>query len=75
MFSFLIGQPGWYNSSWYINGTLIPNLVVRVGQSYTFHVRGGDDPNKLNYHPFYITNSKSGGYLQKQPEEQEVISS
>lgn len=55
------GQAGW-GIAWYINDSLIPELVVQRGQTYTFVVYGGDDSTNLaQYHPFYITNSPSGG--------------
>ena len=36
------------------------------GENYTFRVFGGNDAsiaNRASYHPFYITNSSSGGRL------------
>ena len=57
------GNAGW-GIAWYINDTLIPELVVQRGKTYTFIVFGGDDSTQSgNYHPFYITDSESGGYL------------
>ena len=51
------GQPGW-GIAWYINDTLVPELVVERGQTYTFLVHGGNVPvDDANYHPFYITDS------------------
>ena len=67
------GRAGW-GIAWYINGTLIPELVVERGKTYTFLVEGGDNPNNLaNYHPLYITDSISGGQLQNSVEDQAVI--
>ena len=61
MYCYCAGSAGW-GIAWYINDTLIPELVVQRGQTYTFIVYGGDDPNNpAQYHPFYITNSPSGG--------------
>ena len=58
-------QAGW-GISWYINDTLIPNIKVERGYTYTFKSMGGDDvSNPGMYHPFYLTDSKSGGYLKK----------
>ena len=55
------GSVGW-GIAWYINDTLIPELVVQRGKTYTFIVFGGDDSTQnANYHPFYITNSTNGG--------------
>ena len=66
------GQAGW-GIAWYINGTLIPELIVERNKTYTFIVEGGTDPNNLAvYHPFYITNSTGGGRLQNTQQEQEV---
>lgn len=57
------GNAGW-GIAWYVNGTLIPELVLKRGETYTFIVEGGTDANDLaNYHPFYITSSTSGGRL------------
>ena len=66
------GLPGW-GIAWYINNTLIPELVVERGKTYTFHVYGGDNPAEdSNYHPFYITSSSSGGRLLNSETEREV---
>ena len=57
------GSAGW-GIAIFINGRLIPELVLRRGKTYTFVIHGGDDPSETaNYHPFYITNSKSGGRI------------
>lgn len=59
----LTGQPGW-GIAWYINGMLAPELVVQRGSTYTFTVEGGDNANSLMvYHPFYLTDSLTGGKL------------
>ena len=66
------GQPGW-GISWYINNTLIPELVVERNRTYTFLVYGGDVPaNGANYHPFYITDSVNGGRLLNTPQQRMV---
>ena len=66
------GFAGW-GIAWYINGTLIPELVVQRGQTYTFIVYGGDDETNLaQYHPFYITDSISGGILLNTDEQNQV---
>jgi hypothetical protein len=42
-----------------------PILEMRRGTTYTFRVHGGDTPeSSAEYHPFYITNSSMGGYMQ-----------
>ena len=67
------GRAGW-GISWYINGTLIPELIVERGRTYTFIIEGGNNSNDIsNYHPFYITDSISGGRLQN-TEEQRAVS-
>ena len=66
------GRAGW-GISWYINGTLIPELVVERGKTYTFIIEGGNDTNDLsNFHPFYISDSIGGGRLQNTEEERAV---
>ena len=52
--------------AWYLNGKLIPELVLRRGTTYRFRVNGGDP------HPFYLTESPSGGYAQLSPEERKA---
>lgn len=39
-----IGTPSW-GIAWYINDTLIPEITVERGQTYTFIVEGGNSPN------------------------------
>ena len=64
MWILLPGQVGW-GISWYIEDMLIPELTVRRGSTYTFVIEGGTDvSNPARYHPFYITDSISGGRLQ-----------
>ena len=66
------GQPGW-GIAWFINGTIIPELVVERGRTYTFLVYGGDNPaDDSNYHPFYITGSINGGRLLNTAQERAV---
>ena len=66
------GQVGW-GIAWYINGTLIPELIVERGKTYTFIVEGGTDPDDLsNYHPLYITDSIGGGRLENTQQERDV---
>lgn len=62
---FTTGRPGW-GIAWYIDGLLVPQLNLTRGQNYTFRVFGGDNDdiaNRASYHPFYITDSLSGGRL------------
>ena len=66
------GRAGW-GIAWYINDTLIPELVVQRGQTYTFIVYGGNNPSTpAQYHPFYITDSIEGGRLLNTAEENQV---
>ncbi|CAG9858428.1 unnamed protein product [Phyllotreta striolata] len=65
----ITGLPSW-GIAWYINDLLIPELTLERGQTYTFKVEGGDDSsNPARFHPFYITDSKEGGFGQKSEEE------
>lgn len=58
----LTGNPSW-GIAWYINGTLIPELHLMRGTTYTFRVAGGDDiQNGAQYHPLYLTSSPDGGF-------------
>lgn len=48
--------------SWFLNDLLIPELYVKRGETYTFIVEGGMEPDQpARYHPFYITDSPLGG--------------
>lgn len=59
---FITGNPSW-GIAWYINGTLIPELHLMRGTTYTFRVAGGDDiQNGAQYHPLYLTSSPDGGF-------------
>ena len=72
MFSHATGRAGW-GIAWYINGTLIPELIVERNKTYTFIVEGGTDSDALsNYHPLYITDSIGGGRLQNTQQERDV---
>eukprot|EP00934_Nitzschia_sp_Nitz4_P009271 Nitzschia sp. Nitz4//scaffold34_size148208//9904//13263//NITZ4_002957-RA/size148208-augustus-gene-0.67-mRNA-1//-1//CDS//3329548726//9261//frame0 len=63
------GSVSW-GIAWYLNGYLIPEVVLKRNTTYTFHVNGGVDPNDdANYHPLYISTSEFGGYFQLTPEE------
>jgi len=54
------GRAGW-GIAWYLNGSLIPHLHVQRGRTYTFIAESGNDSSSFDYHPFYLTNSKTGG--------------
>ena len=63
IFHFYTGRPGW-GIAWYVNGTIVPELVVVRNRTYTFLIHGGDNAgDSSNYHPFYITDSVNGGRL------------
>jgi hypothetical protein len=49
--------------AWYINGFLAPDLFLRRGLTYSFKVRGGNNPHSPEfYHPMVITDEPHGGY-------------
>jgi hypothetical protein len=65
----ITGQPSW-GIAWFLNGNLIPQMVMRRGTKYTIRVSGGSDPSMDSlYHPFYLTTSSQGGYQQLSPED------
>lgn len=48
---------------WYINGLLLPELVLERGSTYRFIVEGGNDRTRIEHrHPLYLTDSPDGGY-------------
>lgn len=65
------GQASW-GIAWYINGTLIPRIVVERGYTYTFISEGGQEGEGQNFHPFYISDSRRGGFLRRSEAQQEV---
>lgn len=49
--------------AWYIEGSLIPELYLRRGLTYSFRVHGGNNPHSADlYHPLIITDEPHGGY-------------
>lgn len=49
--------------AWYINGFLAPDLFLRRGLTYSFKVRGGNNPHSAEYyHPLVITDEPRGGF-------------
>lgn len=65
----ITGRVGW-GIAWYINGLLVPELVVQRGKTYTFIVEGGNDPvSSSRRHPLYITDNSEGGYDYRTDEE------
>lgn len=68
----MTGNVGW-GISWFINGLLIPEVTLVRGETYTFVVEGGQDPDRPSrYHPFYLTDDPEGGYEFKTPSERSV---
>ncbi|KAF8773852.1 Protein Skeletor like protein [Argiope bruennichi] len=72
-FQAITGLVGW-GIAWYINGILIPELTLERGQTYTFVVEGGNDPeNPARTHPFYITDDPEGGFDHKTSAEKKKV--
>ena len=60
----ITGRPSW-GIAWYINDVLIPEVYVERDTTYKFIINGGNDPvNSAKNHPFYLTTSQDGGYIQ-----------
>ena len=60
----ITGTSAW-GIAWYLNDLLIPVLEMRRGTKYTFTISGGNTPqSNSEYHPFYLTTSSDGGYVQ-----------
>mmetsp|Transcript_18748 Transcript_18748/g.40347 ORF Transcript_18748/g.40347 Transcript_18748/m.40347 type:complete len:122 (+) Transcript_18748:648-1013(+) len=60
--------------AWYLNDLLIPVVEMRRGQTYKFLVSGGNDPSSSSeFHPFYLTDSNSGGYNQLNGTQQAAV--
>lgn len=67
----LTGRQSW-GVSWYINGLLVPELVIERGQTYRFVVEGGNDKTSASMrHPFYLTDSPEGGFDFKTDDERQ----
>ncbi|KPM09787.1 Skeletor, isoforms D/E-like protein 2 [Sarcoptes scabiei] len=65
----ITGRRGW-GIAWYINGLLIPELILKRGTTYTFWIEGGNNKtNEAQRHPFYLTTSVEGGFEKKSDEE------
>lgn len=48
-----------------MNDLLATTIEMRRGTTYTFRVSGGNDPeSNAEYHPMYLTDSPTGGYVQ-----------
>ncbi|KAK2712802.1 protein Skeletor, isoforms B/C-like [Artemia franciscana] len=61
-YSGLTGLPS-SSLAWYVDGYIVPDLVLKRGLIYQFVVEGGSDPHSAtNYHPLVITNEPIGGY-------------
>ncbi|XP_023345279.1 protein Skeletor, isoforms B/C [Eurytemora carolleeae] len=64
-------EPPFIELCWWINGVIMPELHVYRGETYYFKVQGGDSDRLglANFHPFYITSDKAGGFNKKQDHE------
>jgi len=65
-YSGITGRLGW-GIAWYVNDLLVPEIVMKRGTTYRFHVNGGDNPDPAaaaEFHPLYLTDSIAGGYAQ-----------
>ena len=68
------GMAGW-GIAWFINESFVPVIRVTRGYTYTFFVYGGQVSSlPARYHPFYITDSATGGRLANSPEEVKTYS-
>ncbi|WP_411024990.1 hypothetical protein, partial [Salmonella sp. s54836] len=57
----ITSRTGW-GIAWYLNSSLIPEVYLLRNTKYTFLVHGGDNASlPAFYHPFYITDSSTGG--------------
>jgi len=71
----ITGQdPPFIELCWWINNKLLPELTVYRGETYYFKVQGGDSEKlgSVNYHPFYITSDRMGGYGRKLESERDT---
>lgn len=67
----LTGRTSW-GVSWYINGLMVPELVLERGQTYRFVVEGGNDKTSYSRrHPLYLTDSPDGGFDFKTDDERQ----
>ncbi|XP_014662264.1 PREDICTED: protein Skeletor, isoforms B/C-like [Priapulus caudatus] len=69
----ITGRQPW-GIAFYVNGILIPELVLKRGETYNFIVETGDDvENPAEYHPIYLSTDPGGGYAQKNATERAKI--
>ncbi len=58
---------------WYVNGYMSPEIWLKRGVAYTFHVEGGDDMSTEQfYNPLYFSNEPFGGYTKLLEQERSV---
>eukprot|EP01083_Nonionella_stella_P079349 217653_1 len=68
-YSGITGEVSW-GIAMYVNDIIIPVVAVERGQTYQWVVTTGSDAAvSAQYHPFYITNSSTGGYVQNTDDE------
>lgn len=66
------GKISW-GIAYYVNGELIPELTLKRGETYTFIIRTGNDPNNsAEYHPVYLSTDEIGGFAQRTEREKRV---
>ena len=69
----ITGSQSW-GIALYLNGILIPTLMVKRGITVTFNVKTGNNmDNTAEYHPFYITDDRIGGYGGKSQAEKDDV--
>ncbi|XP_014670377.1 PREDICTED: protein Skeletor, isoforms B/C-like [Priapulus caudatus] len=67
------GQVSWGIAYW-VNGLLIPKLVLKRGETYIFIIETGNNPSHTaSYHPVYITSDPIGGFIQNTEQERQSL--
>ena len=61
------------SNAWFVNGLLVPELVLERNQVYRFIVEGGNDRTAAggHRHPLYLTDSQEGGFEFKTDDERQ----
>ncbi|XP_014666234.1 PREDICTED: protein Skeletor, isoforms B/C-like isoform X2 [Priapulus caudatus] len=69
----ITGELSW-GIAFYVNGMLIPELVLKRGETYRFRVETGNNPSSpAEYHPVYIADDATGGYAQRSDAERSQL--